>query len=152
VICTVPTIAPLTILLVEDDPADQKLVKTSLTNQRIANELCITSSAEEALDLLHSSVSRHGGSTHPDLILLDLNMPGMGGKEFLRQIKSNEILKQIPVIILTTSNSERDILDSYKLQAAGYIHKPVNLDEFKQVMQEIEDYWFVLCTLPPKEC
>jgi CheY-like chemotaxis protein len=78
-------------------------------------------------------------------------MPGMGGKEFLRQIKSDEILKQIPVIILTTSNSERDVLDSYKLQAAGYIHKPVNLSEFKQVMEEIEDYWFVLCKLPPKE-
>ncbi|HUS89363.1 MAG TPA: response regulator [Desulfosporosinus sp.] len=146
-----PTIAPLTILLVEDDAADQKLVKTSLRNQRIANELCITGSAEEALDLLNSSVSRQSGSARPDLILLDLNMPGMGGKEFLRQIKSDEILKQIPVIILTTSNSERDILDSYKLQAAGYIHKPVNLGEFRQVMEDIEDYWFVLCKLPPKE-
>ena len=146
-----PTIAPLTILLVEDDPADQKLVKTSLKNQRIANELCITGSAEEALDLLNSSASSQNGNNRPDLILLDLNMPGMGGKEFLKQIKSDEILKQIPVIILTTSNSERDVLDSYKLQAAGYIHKPVNLSEFKQVMEEIEDYWFVLCKLPPKE-
>jgi len=85
------------------------------------------------------------------LILLDLNMPGMGGKEFLKQIKADEVLKQIPVVILTTSNAERDIMDSYKLQAAGYVHKPVSLDEFKQVMGEIEDYWFMLCKLPSKE-
>ncbi len=78
-------------------------------------------------------------------------MPGMGGKEFLRRLKLEEDLKQIPVIILTTSDSERDIIDSYKLQASGYVHKPVSLDEFKQVMQKIEAYWFVLCKRPPKE-
>ena len=78
-------------------------------------------------------------------------MPGMGGKEFLRRIKSDEGLKGIPVVVLTTSNAESDIVDSYRLQAAGYVHKPVNLDGFKQVMAEIEDYWCVLCKLPGKE-
>ncbi len=146
------SMTPLAILLVEDDPADQKLIKASLRNQRIANDMYMVNSAEEALDFLHSRGDYSRGATRPDLILLDLNMPGMGGKEFLKQIKADEGLKQIPVVILTTSNSERDIIDSYKLQAAGYVHKPVTLDEFKQVMGKIEEYWFVLCKLPGKEC
>ena len=143
---------PLIILLVEDDPADQKLIKTSLKNQRIANELHIADSGEEALQfLLSRKPNNNGGTMQPDLILLDLNMPGMGGKEFLRQVKEKDHLKHIPVVILTTSNSERDIIDSYRLHAAGYVHKPVSLEEFKQVMADIEDYWFVLCKLPNKE-
>ena len=145
-------VAPLIILLVEDDRADQKLIKISLKNQRVTNELCIANSAEEALDFLHRRGEHSSGTTQPDLILLDLNMPGMGGKEFLKQIKADEDLKQIPVVIVTTSKSERDVIDSYKLQAAGYVHKPATLDEFKQIMGEIEDYWFVLCKLPLKEC
>lgn len=151
VIRRVNSAAPLTILLVEDDLADQKLIKTSLRNQKIANDLRVASSAEEALAFLRSSQDAGGGIARPNLILLDLNMPGMGGKEFLKQIKGDEGLKEIPVVILTTSNSERDIIDSYRLQAAGYVHKPVSLEEFRQVMGEIEDYWFVLCRLPHKE-
>jgi CheY-like chemotaxis protein len=145
------SVTPVNILLVEDDLADQKLIKASIKAQRIANELNIMSTAEEALDFLHSLSKSNGGVSRPDLILLDLNMPGMGGKEFLKNIKADEELQQIPVVILTTSNSEKDVVDSYKLQAAGYIHKPVTLDEFKQVMQDIEDYWFLLCKLPHKE-
>ena len=150
-VARVNRIAPLTILLVEDDVADQKLIKASLKNQKIANELYVANSAEEALDFLYCRGAYSSGTTPPALILLDLNMPGMGGKEFLKQIKSDEGIKQIPVVILTTSNAERDIIDSYRLQAAGYVHKPVTLDEFKQVMAEIEDYWFILCKLPPEE-
>lgn len=142
---------PITILLVEDDPADQKLIKTSLKYQRIANDLYVVSSGEEGLDFLHHCGDYSNGYPQPDLILLDLNMPGMGGKEFLKRIKNDENLKQIPVIILTTSDSERDIIDSYKLQASGYVHKPVTLDEFKNVMEKIEAYWFVLCKRPPKQ-
>ena len=145
------SVAPANILLVEDDLADQKLIKSSLKAQKIANDLHITSNAEEALDLLHSLCKSNDGVSRPDLILLDLNMPGMGGKEFLKNIKTDEELQQIPVVILTTSNSEKDVVDSYKLQAAGYVHKPVTLEEFKQVMQDIEDYWFFLCKLPCKE-
>ena len=143
---------PITLLLVEDDPADQKLIKTSLRNQKIANDLYVVNSGEEGMDFLYRRGSYSDGTPRPDLILLDLNMPGMGGKEFLKRIKDDENLKQIPVVILTTSDSERDIIDSYKLQASGYVNKPVTLEGFKEVMQKIEEYWFLLCKRPPKEC
>ena len=142
---------PATILLVEDDPADQKLVKMSLKNQELINDLYTVNNAEEALDFLHSRGEHIDQSNPPNLILLDLNMPGMGGKEFLRQIKADDDLKKIPVVIVTTSSSEKDVIDSYNLQAAGYVHKPATLEEFKQIMAEIEDYWFVLCKLPQQE-
>jgi CheY-like chemotaxis protein len=147
----VHSIASLTILLVEDDRADQKLIKASRGKQKIVNDLCIASSAEEALHLLRSSGNHVGAITRPDLILLDLNMPGMGGREFLKQVKADEGLKQIPIVILTSSNSEKDIVDSYRLQAAGFVRKPANLDEFERVIAAIEHYWFVLCKLPRKE-
>jgi len=143
---------PLTILLVEDDLADQKLIKISLRRQKVANDLCIVSSGEEGMDFLHRRGDYKSGAPRPDLILLDLNMPGMGGKEFLRRVKNDEHLKKIPVVILTTSDAERDIVDSYKLQASGYVNKPVTLAGFEEVMKKIEEYWFVLCKRPPKEC
>ena len=141
----------ITILLVEDDPADQKLIRKSLENQKIGNQLCIVSSGEEALDFLNRRGDYSGGSLRPDLILLDLNMPGMGGKEFLKQIKEDDALKQLPVVILTTSSLERDILDSYKLHASGYVNKPVTLDDFRRLMGEVEEYWFVVCKRLPTE-
>jgi len=144
-------LAPLVILLVEDDLADQKLVKTSLRNEKLANDLYIVQTGEEGLDFLNHRGSYNNGTPQPDLILLDLNMPGMGGKEFLRQVKQDEQLKQIPVVILTTSDAERDIIDSYRLQASGYVHKPVTLEEFKEGMKKLEEYWFVLCKRIPKE-
>ena len=91
------------------------------------------------------------GAPQPDLILLDLNMPGMGGKEFLRRIKGDEKMKTIPVIILTSSDSDKDILDTYNLHASGYVKKPVKLEDFKRVMKQINEYWFVICRLPPRE-
>ena len=142
---------PLTILLVEDDLADQKLIKISLRRQKVANDLCVVSSGEEGMDFLHRRGDYKSGAPRPDLILLDLNMPGMGGKEFLRRIKEDEKLKQIPVVILTTSEAEKDIIDSYKLQASGYVHKPVTLEEFKEAMKKLKAYWFLLCKRVPKE-
>ena len=142
---------PCTILLVEDDRADQKLIQKSLTDQKIANDLEITNSGEEGLEYLNKCVQHSNRKQLPSLILLDLNMPGMGGKEFLRQIKEDEQLKQIPVIILTTSDSDRDIIDTYKLQASGYVKKPVTMEDFKAVMKGIEEYWFMLCKRPPLE-
>ena len=141
---------PLAILLIEDDPADQKLIKTSLKNQKIANELYVVNSGEEGMDFLYRRGNYNNGTPQPDLILLDLNMPGMGGKEFLKWIKEDKNLKQIPVVILTTSEAEMDIIDSYKLQASGYVHKPVTLEEFKEAMKKLEAYWFLLCKLVPK--
>jgi two-component system response regulator len=145
------SIASASILLVEDDKADQKLIKAALEAGVGSINLNIANNAEEALDFLCSIHTSNSDTSHADLILLDLNMPGMGGKEFLKTIKTKENLKQIPVIVLTTSNSERDIEDSYKLQAAGYVHKPASLDDLKQVMQDIQDYWFLLCKLPYRE-
>lgn len=142
------SITPGIILFIEDDLADQKLIKTSLKSQQIASDFNIASTAEEALDFLRARGKGSGDTFRPDLILLDLNMPGMGGKEFLKNIKADEELKNIPVVILTTSNSERDIADSYQLQAAGYVHKPVTLAEFRQAIQDIRDYWFQICRLP----
>ena len=133
------------IMLVEDDPGDQKLIQKSLLNQKIANEIIVAESGEEALEYL--SAGKNGDDEHPipELILLDLNMPGMGGKEFLRRIKNDKELDIIPVVILTTSDSEQDVLDSYKLHASGYIKKPVNLQDFHEVMSTLEDYWFAIC-------
>jgi CheY-like chemotaxis protein len=134
-------LAPLLILLVEDDLADQKLIKISLRNEKIANDLYTVQTGEEGMDFLYHRGNYSDGTPQPDLILLDLNMPGMGGKEFL---------KQIPVVILTTSEAEKDIIDSYKLQASGYVHKPVTLEEFKEAMKKLKEYWFVLCKRVPK--
>ena len=142
---------PLVILLVQDDLADQKLIKTSLRNEKIANDLYSVQTGEEGIDFLYRRGNYSNGAPQPDLILLDLNMPGMGGKEFLRQIKEEERLKQIPVVILTTSEAENDIIDSYKLQASGYVRKPVTIEEFKKAMKQLKEYWFVLCKRVPKE-
>ena len=144
-------IKPATILLVEDDPGDQKLITVSLKNQKIGNEVYTADSGEEAMDFLYQRGKYSHGTSRPDLILLDLNMPGMGGKEFLRRIKEDEKMKSIPVIILTSSDSDDDIIDTYNLHASGYVKKPVKLEDFKRVMKQINEYWFVICRLPPRE-
>lgn len=133
------------ILLVEDDLADQKLISKSMSTQKIANYLYAVRSGEEALEYLQRSSKGDEQCPWPDLILLDLNMPGMGGKEFLRQIKSDEQFDTIPVVILTTSDSDRDVLESYKLHASGYIKKPVTLQGFIEIMNEVNCYWILIC-------
>lgn len=135
----------IVILLVEDDVADQKLTRQSLCANRIGNDLRAVSTGEEALEYLERSKQDQADSPMPDLILLDLNMPGMGGKELLRILKEDPVLGAIPVVILTTSDSDRDVLDSFKLQAAGYIKKPGSLEGFHEVMRDLTDYWFVIC-------
>jgi chemotaxis family two-component system response regulator Rcp1 len=147
----VPDVATLNILLVEDDPADQKLIKSMIGKQQIAHDICATYSAEEALDFLRSGKNHCGGFTRPDLIILDLNMPGMGGREFLRHVKGDDSLKQIPVVILTCSTSEVDVVDSYRLQAAGFITKPAGLADLERVVGEAIKYWAISCRLPCKE-
>ena len=141
---------PVVILLVEDDPADQKLIKKSMLNQKIDNKLIIVETGEDALEYLAHGKSTEAGHPAPDLILLDLNMPGMGGREFLRRLKTDDALDTIPVVILTTSDSEQDILETYKLQAAGYIRKPPNLEGFREVFSQLEEYWFVICKRIPQ--
>ena len=136
---------PIKIMLVEDDPGDQKLIRRSILNQKLANDVCVMETGEEALEYLSAFKAGDQECTAPDLILLDLNMPGMGGKEFLKRLKADETLGMIPVVILTTSDADQDILDSYKLHASGYIKKPVDLQEFQRVMATLEDYWFMIC-------
>ena len=131
----------LVMFLVEDDLGDQKLIKSALADQDTPVDLHIAGSAEEALEHLQSIGSGEADSPQPQLIFLDLNMPGMGGKEFLKWIKSNEKFKNIPVVVLTTSDSEADIIECYKLHAAGYIQKPASVQELKTIMKQTIKYW-----------
>lgn len=141
-------VMPVNILLVEDDPGDQKLIKSSFFKQRILNDLNVVETGEEALEYLNSISAHADDENYPDLILLDLNMPGMGGKGFLKAMKNDDRFKHIPVVILTTSDSDRDILESYQLQAAGYIKKPVQFEDFQAVVKGVEQYWFMICKTP----
>ena len=131
------------ILLVEDDSVDVMTVKRALRDLNIASELVSTGDGEEALAYL-----REDGNTKPSVILLDLNMPKMNGTEFLSIIKKDEKLKRIPVIVLTTSNSEQDISESFELGAAGYMVKEVDYKRFTEIIKTIDSYW-TLSKLPP---
>lgn len=140
------------ILLVEDDIGDQKLTRQSLSKDKVGNDLRIVSTAEEGLEYLQRSKQGDEECPMPDLILLDLNMPGMGGKNFLKELKSDEQLNSIPVVILTTSDADRDVLETYQLQAAGYIKKPASLEGFQKIMHDLTDYWFVICKRVEGSC
>ena len=140
------------ILLVEDDIGDQKLTRQSLSNSKVGNDLRTVSTAEEGLEYLQRSKQGDEKCPMPDLILLDLNMPGMGGKNFLKELKSDEQLNSIPVVILTTSDADRDVLETYQLQAAGSIKKPTSLEGFQETMRNLTDYWFVICKRVERSC
>ena len=134
-------------LLVEDDLGDQKLTKNALTDQEVKVDLHTVGSGEDGLRYLQRSCNQDTDSPLPNLILLDLNMPGMGGKEFLKEIKADEQLSTIPVVILTTSNSDTDVQECYKLNAAGYIQKPGSVQKLKEIMAKSIKYWFEQSTL-----
>lgn len=140
------TLSPVNILLVEDNPADQKLFGTSLKLQKVDSNLSVANCGEDAITFLEAAGSQPNQPI-PDIILLDLNMPGIGGKEFLRRIKAVEKFKIIPVVVLTTSDSQTDIKECYQLQACGYIKKPVTLKGFLDIIKVLEDYWFKTCKL-----
>ena len=140
------------ILLVEDDTGDQKLTRQSLSKDKVGNDLRIVSTAEEGLEYLQRGKQGDEGCPMPDLILLELNMPGMGGKNFLKKLKLDEQLNSIPVVILTTSDADRDVLETYQLQAAGYIKKPASLKGFQETMRDLTDYWFVICKRVEHSC
>ena len=129
-------------LLVEDDLGDQKLTKNALADQNVNVDLHTVSTGEDGLRYLQHSCNEDAESPRPNLILLDLNMPGMGGKEFLKEIKANNQLSDIPVIVLTTSNSEVDVQECYKLHAAGYIQRPGSVQKLKEIMSKSIKYWF----------
>ena len=135
------------VLLVEDDPGDQKLMRYALSQQKLQSHLEIVGTGEEALDYLDRSTQDGSGASRPHLILLDLNMPGIGGKEFLRRVKEDPRFTDIPVVIVSTSDANTDIQDSYRLKAAGYIQKCPSPDDLKRVVQKLVQYWFATSTL-----
>ncbi len=134
------------VLLVEDDLGDQKLMRDALSQQGTKSHLEIVGTGEEALEYLERTKD-DDSAPRPHLILLDLNMPGMGGKEFLRQVKENPNFADIPVVIVSTSDAAGDVRDSYKLKAAGYIQKCPSQEELKKVVQKLVHYWFATSTL-----
>jgi two-component system, chemotaxis family, response regulator Rcp1 len=140
---------PIEILLVEDSLADIELTKLGFREGKISNNLNITRDGDEAMMFLRRE-ARYADAPRPDLILLDLNLPGKDGREVLKEIKSDEELKKIPVVILTTSQADTDIMRAYGLYANAYMTKPVGFDGFVAVIKGINDYWFTLVKLPPR--
>jgi CheY-like chemotaxis protein len=135
------------VLLVEDDLGDQKLIKTAIMGQGYEVNLVIASNGESAMSYLERCKENSEKYQKPRLILLDLNMPGMGGKEFLRKIKADDELCAISVVVVTTSDSETDIRECYELQAAGYIQKSAVPEEFKEILKKLTRYWFSLSAM-----
>jgi chemotaxis family two-component system response regulator Rcp1 len=138
---------PAELLMVEDDYGDVLLARKALLSAKIANNLSVASDGEQALGMLRR-LGVHANQVRPDLILLDLNLPRMDGKEVLKEIKADPDLQRIPVIVLTSSSADIDILKSYELNANGYIVKPVNLERLKEIVASIESFWFTVVVLP----
>lgn len=139
---------PIEILLVEDSPTDALLTREALEQSKILNRMHRVENGVEALAFLRRE-GRYAGTPRPDLILLDLNLPKKSGIEVLHEIKEDEDLRIIPVVVLTTSKAEEDIVKSYDLHANCYITKPVDFDKFTEVIQSIREFWFSVVTLPP---
>ncbi len=145
------------ILLVEDNPGDVNLTRIALADrlqspsdlQGIDVNLSVVSDGVEAMEFLHHHGKYHQ-AVNPDLILLDWNLPRKDGREVLGEIKADERLQQIPVVVLTTSQAEEDILKAYNLRANCYITKPLDFQQFVQIVQSIEDFWFEIVQLPPE--
>ncbi len=140
---------PVEILLVEDSPADVALTQEALQESKLRNNLHIVTDGEAAMAFLRNA-SPYTGKPRPDLILLDLNLPKKNGREVLAEIKADASLSLIPVVIMTVSQDERDVLESYRLHANCYIRKPVKFEEFIKIVKSIESFWFTIVTLPPK--
>ena len=138
---------PVEILLVEDNPGDYRLTQEALKEGKVYNNLYWARDGVEALDFLKRR-GKHGEAPRPDIILLDLNLPKKDGREVLSEIKGDEDLRSIPVVILTTSKAEEDVLRSYDLHANCYVTKPVDLDKFIVVVQSIDRFWLTIATLP----
>jgi two-component system, chemotaxis family, response regulator Rcp1 len=140
---------PIKILIVEDNPGDVRLIKEVFKEAKIQNHLEVALDGEKAMQILRRE-GEYADTSYPDLILLDLNLPKKDGREVLKEIKENKSLQCIPVVILTTSNAEEDLIDTYKLNANCYITKPVDLDQFITVIRSIEDFWLSIVKLPTR--
>jgi CheY-like chemotaxis protein len=138
---------PIKILLVEDNEGDVFLTKKAFAKAKIANEIDVATNGETALEMLRNK-GQYSDLNKPDIVLLDINLPKMDGKQVLAQMKEDDTLRRIPVVILTSSKAEKDILKSYDLHANSYIVKPLDLKKFHEVVSVIEDFWFSVVTLP----
>ena len=141
------TIRPIEILLVEDSPTDAFLTQEAFNRSKLLNKMHVVDNGVDAMAFLRRQGS-HAQGPRPDLILLDLNLPRKDGKEVLEEIKSDDDLKSIPVVILTSSKEEEDVLRSYKLHANCYITKPVEFQRLSEVVKCIREFWFSVVTLP----
>ncbi len=141
------TAPPIEILLVEDNLGDARLTREALKEGKVYNNLHWVKDGVEALDFLHQR-GKHNGAPRPDIILLDLNLPKKDGREVLEEIKADEKLMRIPVVILTTSKAEEDVLRTYALHANCYVTKPVDLEQFIKVVKSIDNFWLAVVTLP----
>ncbi|MDT0484141.1 MULTISPECIES: response regulator [Streptomyces] len=144
---TTPAASPVDVLLVEDDPGDELMTREAFEDNKIGNTLHVVRDGEEALDFLYRR-GDHTDAPRPDLILLDLNLPKYDGRQVLEKIKSDPDLAHIPVVVLTTSAAEEDILRSYKLHANAYVTKPVDLDQFIAAVRQIDDFFVQVVRLP----
>jgi CheY-like chemotaxis protein len=138
---------PVDILLVEDNPGDTRLMKEALAEAKIRNRLHLVADGVEALAYLRRR-DPFAGAVRPDLILLDLNLPGKDGREVLAEVKGDEDLRRIPVVILTSSQAEADIARAYDLHANAYVTKPLDVEQFITVVKSIEDFWLTIVKLP----
>jgi CheY-like chemotaxis protein len=136
------------ILLVEDSPSDALMTREALENQKVLNKLHIVEDGVEALNFVRK-LGKYAGASRPDLILLDLNLPRKNGLEVLQEIKADERLRTIPIIVLTTSKAEEDVLRSYGLHANCYISKPVEFAKLTEAVKSIREFWLCMVTLPP---
>ena len=140
---------PIEVLLVEDNPGDVRLTREALRDGKVHNNLSVAPDGVEALAFLRRQ-GKYADAPRPDVILLDLNLPKKDGREVLEEIKADPSLARIPVVILTSSEAERDIAQAYALHANCYVTKPVDLDQFITVVRSIEDFWFTIVKLPPE--
>jgi CheY-like chemotaxis protein len=141
---------PLEVLLVEDNPGEMRLMREAFREHHSESRLRLAVNGSDAMAILRRE-GRHGGEPLPDLILLDLNLPGKNGREVLAEVKSDPELRHIPIVVLTTSRSEEDIRQAYALNANCYITKPFDLDEFLSVVRSIQSFWLHLASLPRRE-
>jgi chemotaxis family two-component system response regulator Rcp1 len=139
---------PVEILLVEDNPGDERLTREALKEGKVYSNLYWAKDGVEAMQFLRGE-GKYAGSVRPDIILLDLNLPKKDGREVLQEIKNDDALKRIPVVILTTSKAEEDVLKTYNLHANCYVTKPVDLEKFIVVVKSIDRFWLTVVTLPP---
>lgn len=138
---------PIEILLIEDNPGDVRLTIEALRTNKIHNKMLVANDGVEALEMLRRQ-GAHADAGRPDLILLDLNLPRKDGREVLEEIKQDSELKRIPVVVLTTSSAEEDIMRSYNLHANAFVTKPVRLAEFIEAVKSIEEFWLSVVRLP----